>query len=173
MKESKTRHQESEIDGSVVVRRATKDDATIIAEFAMKLVEQHVSYDPVRFARIATLDGMTWFYGDQTNAKDAVVLVAELDAKLVGFAYLGYEERNYADLAISTVRLHDIYVDETARHSGAGRELIKGSIEVAREFGSEKLLLSVAAKNTAARKFFEEAGFETTMHEMMLVLETE
>lgn len=135
----------------------------------MKLVQQHVDYDPVRFARIATPDGMAWFYGEQTDAKYAAVLVAEIDGSVVGFAYITYEDKNYADLATAVARLHDIYVDETARHSGAGRELIKVSVEVAKEFGATKLLLSVAARNTAAREFFEQAGFVTTMHEMMLV----
>ena len=153
----------------IEVRRATKDDAASIARLAMQLVEQHVDYDPVRFARIATADGMEWFYGGQTEAPDAAVLVAEMDGRVVGFAFLGYEEKNYADLAVATVRLHDIYVDEPARHSGAGRQLIKGAVEVAKEFGAEKLLLAVAAKNTAAMEFFEQAGFVTTMHEMMLV----
>ena len=153
----------------IEVRRATREDAPSIARFAMKLVEQHVAYDPVRFARIATIDGMEWFYGGQTEADDAAVLVAELDGEVFGFAYLGYEEKNYADLAITTARLHDIYVDENARRTGAGRELIRASIEVAKEFGASKILLSVAAMNTAGKEFFEQAGFATTMHEMMLI----
>lgn len=156
---------------AVLVRRATKDDAPKIAEFAMKLVEQHQNYDPIRFARIATLDGMQWFYGSQTEAKDAAVLVAELMERIVGFAYMGYEEKNYADLAVSTARLHDIYVDESARHSGAGKALIDASVEVAREFGASKLMLSVAEKNDAAKAFFERSGFLVTMHEMMLQLD--
>src|SRR5688572_5848388 len=101
---------------SVVVRRATKDDAVQVAEYAMKLVEQHQVYDPLRFAQIANVDGMKWFYGGQTDAKDAVVLVAEIEGKVVGFAYVTYEEKNYAELAVSAAHLHDIYVDESARH---------------------------------------------------------
>jgi len=119
---------------AVLVRRATKDDAPTIAEFAMKLVEQHRDYDPIRFAQIATLDGMQWFYGSQTEAKDAALLVAEINERIVGFAYIGYEERNYAELSVSTAKLHDIYVDEAARHSGAGKALIDASVEAAREF---------------------------------------
>ena len=78
----------------IEVRRATKDDAASIARLAMQLVEQHVDYDPVRFARIATADGMEWFYGGQTETPDAAVLVAEMDGRVVGFAFLGYEEKN-------------------------------------------------------------------------------
>jgi len=156
---------------AVLVRRATRDDAPTIAEFAMKLVEQHRDYDPIRFAQIATLDGMQWFYGSQTEAKDAALLVAEINERIVGFAYIGYEERNYAELSVSTAKLHDIYVDEAARHSGAGKALIDASVEAAREFGASKLILSVAEKNEAAKAFFERSGFSVTMHEMMLRVE--
>ena len=155
---------------ALAVRRATKEDAEVVADYAMKLVEQHQVYDPLRFARIANHEGMKWFYSGQTDAKDAVVLVAELEGRLVGFAYVTYEEKNYAELAVSAAHLHDIYVDEVARHSGAGRELIKAAVKAAKEFGASKLMLSVAAKNPTARSFFEQTGFETTMHEMMLVV---
>jgi len=37
---------------TVVVRRATPDDAGTIADFALKLFAQHRAYDPERFARL-------------------------------------------------------------------------------------------------------------------------
>jgi GNAT superfamily N-acetyltransferase len=152
------------------VRRATKEDAAIVAEFAMKLVEQHHEYDPARFARMATADGMKWFYGGQTEATDAAVLVAEIDSRVVGFAYVAYEERNYAALAESPAYLHDIYVEEGARRSGAGHALIEAAVKTAKEFGASKLILSVAVKNTIGRDFFEKCGFRPTMTEMTLNL---
>src|SRR6185436_2665653 len=133
---------------AVEVRRATKEDAAIIAEFAMKLVEQHRSYDPIRFAPLGSLEGMAWFYGSQTGAENAAVLVAEVEGRISGFAYVTYVETDYLDLAVSAAQLQDIYVDESARHSGAGKALIDAAIRVAKEFGARKLLLSVAAKNT-------------------------
>ena len=155
---------------AVVVRRANRDDARTIAEFALKLVEQHREYDPVRFARLGDLDGMAWFYGGQTEAENAVVLVAEIENRVIGFAYLEYQSRNYADLAMSSVRLHDIYVDASARGSGGGKKLIEAVVEEAAHFGAAKILLSVAEKNTFAREFFQNSGFRTTMLEMMLEL---
>ncbi|PYT01477.1 MAG: hypothetical protein DMF63_01100 [Acidobacteria bacterium] len=154
----------------MMVRRATKDDAAIVAEFAMKLVEQHHEYDPERFALIASRDGMKWFYGEQTDAKNAAVLVAQIDNSVVGFAYLTYEERNYAELAESPAHLHDIYVDEGARHSGAGQALVEAAVQEASDFGASKLILSVAVKNTIGRDFFEKCGFRPTMTEMTLNL---
>ena len=66
--------------------------------------------------------------------------------------------------------LHDLYVDETARGHGAGKLLIEKSIEIAKGFGADKLMLSVAARNEYAKEFFERQGFRTTMVEMMLNL---
>jgi len=157
----------------VHVRRAEKSDAPAIAEMAMKLVEQHVGYDPVRFALIATLDGMKWFYGGQTEAANAAVLVAETDTAAVGFAYMQFEPIIYEALAVKTVWLHDIYVEHDARETGAGRKLIEAAVVEAKKFGATKILLSVAAKNALAKSFFEKQGFRTTMHEMMLVLDQE
>jgi GNAT superfamily N-acetyltransferase len=153
---------------AVGIRRATKDDADIIAGFAIKLVEQHVNYDAVRFSRIGSLDGMADFYRGQTQAGNAAVLVAEVQGEIVGFAYMQYEPIIYAELATKAAWLHDIYVDEPARRSGAGQRLIEGAVDVAKEFGASKLLLSVAAKNASAHDFFEQMGFRMTMHEMML-----
>jgi len=155
---------------SVTIRQARPGDGKQIAEFAMKLVDQHIEYDPVRFARIATLEGMAWFYGGQTGSENATVLLAEIEDQVVGFAYVVYEEKNYAELSMLAAHLHDIYIDEGARRSGAGRQLIDAAVDFAKEHGASKLMLSVAAKNVAAQNFFEQAGFETTMHEMMLVV---
>jgi GNAT superfamily N-acetyltransferase len=154
----------------MLVRRATKDDAARVAEFAIKLVEQHHEYDPERFALMASFDGMKWFYGEQTEAKDAAVLVAEIDSRVVGFAYVTYEERNYAELAESPAHLHDIYVEEGARRTGAGEALVDSAVEIAKEFGASKLILSVAVKNAVGHDFFEKCGFRPTMTEMTLNL---
>jgi GNAT superfamily N-acetyltransferase len=155
---------------SVVVRRAVPGDAAIIADFALRLFAQHREYDPERFARPSDPEGAEWFYGRQTAVNDAAVFVAETENRLVGFAYLQYEERNYADLLEKAVRLHDLYVAEDARGSGAGRRLLEAAIDAAKGFGADKLVLSVAAKNEYARAFFEHSGFRPTMIEMMLGL---
>jgi ribosomal protein S18 acetylase RimI-like enzyme len=153
---------------SLTIRRAQPGDEDRIAEFAMKLVEQHVAYDEVRFARIATPDGMKWFYGGQINAENAAVLVADIANQVVGFSYVTYEEKSYVDLAISVASLHDIYVDESARHTGAGQGLVAAAVDFARQKGASKLMLHVAVKNVAANEFFEKFGFRPTMTEMML-----
>ena len=158
---------------TVTVRRATREDAKKIAELAVNLVVQHENYDRLRFARLYDERQAEGFYGSQTEAEHAAVLVAELDTEVVGFAYLEYEAKNYASLLGTAVWLHDIYLDETARGLNAGKLLIEKSVEIAGEFGADKLMLSVAVKNEFARAFFERSGFQATMIEMMLDLTKE
>ena len=158
---------------AVVVRRATREDAKKIAEFSVALAEQHYGYDQVRFTRLITQDGAVAYYGGRTDSENAAVLVAEIDGRVVGFAYMEYEPVLYAELATEVAWLHDIYVEPNAQGSGAGRELLDAIKSEAQRLGANKVLLSVSVKNESAQQFFERSGFRTTMHEMMLAIEKE
>ena len=155
---------------TATVRRATAKDARAVAGFAIRLFAQHREYDARRFVEIASVTGAERFYGSQTEAADAAVLVAELEGEIVGFAYLQYEAMDYANLLKNAAWLHDIYVEERARAKGAGRLLIEKAAEIARQWNADKLMLSVAAKNELAHRFFERNGFRETMVEMMFDL---
>src|SRR5688500_18761397 len=122
---------------SVTIRRAVKGDAQAVAALALKLVMQHQEYDPVRFSRLGDLEGMAQFYGSQTEVEDAAVFVAEVDAKIVGFAFVQYEDRNYAGLLRTAAWLHDIYIEESARRAQIGKQMIEAATEAAKGFGAD------------------------------------
>lgn len=153
---------------AVVVREATRDDAETVARFAMLLSEQHREYDAERFISLSNAEGAKSYYGSQTEAEDAVILLAEDEGNAVGFAYIQYDAINYADLLTSAAWLHDIYVEESARGLGTGQKLIEAAAKAAKKLGADKLMLHVAAKNALGMEFFERHGFRTTMLEMML-----
>jgi L-amino acid N-acyltransferase YncA len=154
---------------AVTVRHATRADAEAIAGFAVALFELHARWDPRRFTQIATLEGATRFYGDRAEAGS--VVIAEVDGEIAGFAYFEYAATLYAELATQALWLHDIYVAEKFRGRRAGKELLKAIAAEGRRLGAEKVLLTVAVRNDEGRRVFERMGFETTMHEMMLVVD--
>lgn len=156
---------------AVVIRRAIPADADIIAGYAGKLVAQHREYNPKRFTCLANHEQMAEYYSGQTASPNAVVLVAELNGKVVGFAYIQFEARNYAALLESAAWLHDIFVDETARGTNIGKSLIEASAKAAKELGADKLMLLAATENQFAQELFRQAGFRETMAEMMLSLD--
>jgi len=158
---------------AVVVRRATKVDAVKIAEFSVALAEQHYGYDQVRFTRLITKDGAEAFYGGRAEAESAALFVAEIDDRVIGFAYMEYEPVIYAELATKVGWLHDIYVEPDAQGSSAGKALIEAVKDEAKRQGANKVLLSVSVMNKNGQEFFKHNGFRTTMHEMMLAIEKE
>jgi len=156
---------------AVTVRRATRGDATRIAEFATALAALHAELDHERFTPFAGGERAVRFYGDRAEAESAAVFVAEGDERVVGFAYLEYEPVLYRELATKVAWLDDIYVEPDARGQGAGRKLLDAVKTEARRLGANKILLSVADKNAAGRQLFVQNGFRTTMHEMMFVVD--
>jgi GNAT superfamily N-acetyltransferase len=155
---------------AALIRQAMPGDEYRVAEFAIRLFDQHVEYDPERFSTFANVDGAARFYRGRFDTPDSAVFVAKIGDEVVGFAYLERDELNYAELLRDGAWLHDIYVDESARAEGIGRDLIKAAAEAAKRMGAEKLLLTVAAKNAIAQQVFEKAGFRPTMVEMTLNL---
>jgi len=153
----------------VTVRRATRADAGVIAGFAVALFELHAKWDAKRFTQIATREGAEHFYGERAEAGS--VLVAESDGEVIGFAFFEYEAVLYAELATNVVLLHDLYVVSQERRKGAGRELLNAVRDEAKRLGADKILLSVADANVEGREVFERNGYETTMHEMMLIVD--
>lgn len=154
----------------VVVRRAAADDAATIADLALALFAQHREYDPARFANLGDRDGAARYYLSRADSETSAVFVAESDGSVVGFAYLEYERLDYANLLENAVWLHDLYVFEAARGSGAGKLLIESARSFGKSIGAGKLVLSVAARNVAAHEFFARQGFRETMIEMTLDL---
>lgn len=150
----------------VTVRRAREEDVETIARFALALFAQHHAYDPERFAELGSIEGAVRYYGSRIDANEAAVLVAELEGSVIGFAFLEFEAIDYAMLLENAAWLHDLYIDEAARGTGAGMLLVEAAAEAARELGAGKLVLTVAAKNEFAHEFFRHSGFRETMIEM-------
>jgi GNAT superfamily N-acetyltransferase len=101
---------------------------------------------------------------------DAALLVAELGAAPVGYAFVRMEEESIEDLRGVSAWLHDIYVAPEARGHGVGKKLVEAAIDAARSLGSNNLMLSVSPSNGPGRRLFERMGLRTTMIEMRLEL---
>lgn len=154
----------------IVIRRARAGDESQIAEFAIRLVEQHVEYDPRRFSLFANVAGAAAFYRERITDPRSALIIAEVDDVKAGFAFVTYEERDYAEMLEAGGWLHDLYIETEFRSLGIGSKLLSEAISAAREMKAEKLVLTVAAKNSIARDFFERSGFRPTMMEMTLDL---
>jgi ribosomal protein S18 acetylase RimI-like enzyme len=89
---------------------------------------------------------------------ESLVLVAEGDGgRAVGMAQV---YRTFSSLAMEPVWvLSDLYVAPEGRRTGAGRALLRGVLERAREAGVAGVQLETAFDNRVAQALYESEGF--------------
>ena len=149
------------------VRRAEVADLPRLGELAGELVRMHHRTDPRRFFLVDGVEqGYARWFASELERKEAVIVVAERDGVVVGYGYGSLEGRDWNALLDEHGAIHDIMVDESARRSGAGRELVVALSEALEAMGAPRIVLSTMVQNTAAQALFAACGFRATMLEM-------
>jgi ribosomal protein S18 acetylase RimI-like enzyme len=149
------------------VRPARPSDLPRVSELAAALVRQHHALDAHRFMLVEPIEeGYRRFLTGELRRKGALVLVAEDDAGILGYAYATLEPRNWNDLLDAAGKLNDVYVDPEARRRGVGRALCQAVLAELGARGAPRVVLMSAWRNPDAHVFFEALGFRRTMLEM-------
>ncbi len=97
------------------------------------------------------------FIAERLSNKDSVILVAENEKNLVGFCQIYPSFCSVAAAKIGV--LYDLFVDTSARKTGAGRALMLASHEYAAINGMVRLDLTTAKNNYAAQALYESLGW--------------
>ncbi|HEX8849897.1 MAG TPA: GNAT family N-acetyltransferase [Gemmatimonadaceae bacterium] len=160
-------------DPAILIRPATRADAPALGRLGALMVRTHHDFDPQRFvpAGPGTERGYGSWLASQTKEPDVIVLVAEREGEVVGYAYAGLEGHDYMALRGPAGALYDIIVDPTHRGHGIGRRLLDAAIAELKAKGAPRVVLSTAQRNEPAQRLFEKAGFRRTMIEMTRELE--
>ena len=155
-----------------MIRRATRADLTALGRLGAVLMHTHHAFDPHRF--LAPGDdpgtGYAWFLNTQLKKRDVAIFVAERNGAVIGYIYAGLEPLSWKELRGPAGFIHDVVVDEPARGTGVGRELLHAAIGWLRERGAPRVVLWTAAQNGNAQALFQSVGFRETMIEMTLEL---
>jgi ribosomal protein S18 acetylase RimI-like enzyme len=139
-----------------------------VGRLGAMLVTEHHEFDPRRFLAprpdMAELYGR--FLGSQSEQPDKLVLVAELDGAVVGYAYAGVEGNDYMALRGPAGVIYDLVTDPAHRRQGIGTALLDAAQAALVARGEPRAVLSTAERNIGAQRMFEKAGFRRTMIEM-------
>lgn len=156
----------------VSIRTATPEDLDDMGNMAGQLVRLHHSLDAKRFFLVEGVErGYARFFRSQIEDADTILLVAESGGKRVGYAYARLEPRDWSSLLDACGALEDIFVVESDRRRGVAARLLEEVATRLRARRAPRLVLSTAAGNEAAQRFFERHGFRRTMIEMTRELE--
>jgi len=151
-----------------VIRRATSADLPTLGRLGALLVQEHHDFDPLRFvaASSRTPDRYASFLGSQLDDPAVVLLVAESDAHVIGYAYAAIEGYDWMSLRGPAAVVHDVVVDPGYRGRGVGRLLLSATLSHLKSRGAPRVVLSTAQRNDRAQRLFEGMGFRRTMVEM-------
>ena len=83
----------------VSIRRAVASDAAQLGLLGAMLMRVHYAFDPQRFlaAGAQAARGYGNFLESQLEDDEAVVLVAERDARIIGYVYAGLEPMSWKE----------------------------------------------------------------------------
>lgn len=170
---------EDELTSSVrprfFVRPMREQDLVRVSVLAGQLVRLHYAWDSLRFLLpSAPEEGYARFFKSELENPAAVLLVAEpADGTVLGYAYARMEPVDYQSLLGPCGKLHDIFIDPSARRLGVGKSLLRAAVAALAERGAPRVVLATAVQNEAAQSLFVAAGFRPTMIELTLELGAE
>jgi len=155
----------------LTIRPATASDQDALGRYGAALMRQHHASDPKRFIQVERPEaGYGRYLVSQLPDRDSLVLVAEQSGQVVGYVYADIEPTSWKDLRGPCGFVHDVYVDESARRHGVGRELVRAAVDWVRSRGMSQVVLWSKTGNDSAQRLFAELGFRSTMVEMTLDL---
>ena len=153
----------------ITIRLATPSDQESLGRFGGALMRQHHAADARRFIQVENPEaGYGRFLVSQISNPGSLVMVAEHAGSVVGYIYADVEGTSWMDLRGPCGVVHDVYVDESARRLGAGRQLVSAAIEWIRSQGRSQVVLLTKTRNEHAQRLFTALGFRPTMIEMTL-----
>lgn len=151
------------------IRPAAKSDEAALGRYGAALMRQHHADDPRRFLLVERPEaGYGRFLVSHVEDPEFLVLVAERESEVIGYVFAGIEPTSWRDLRGPCGYIHDVYVDERVRRSGAGRELVRAAIAWVYSRGMSQIVLMSMSGNEAAQRLFASVGFRKTMVEMTL-----
>ena len=127
----------------------------------------HHATDPKRFFLVDRVEeGYAWWFRKELANEAAVVLVAERDGEILGYAYGTREGRDWNMLLDEHGAVHDVFVAPGARRGGVGRALMAEITAALEALGAPRIVLSTMVQNEPAQRLFRACGFCPTMLEM-------
>lgn len=157
---------------AVTIRKAESRDVPSLGRLGAMLMRTHYELDPQRFLApgAGSEAGYASFLGSLLDSDEDHVCVAEEEGRVVAYVYVALEPLSWKELRGPAGYIHDVAVEEGARHAGTATKLMEAAIAWLRERGAPRVILGTAALNATAQSLFHHIGFRDTMIEMTMEL---
>lgn len=134
-----------------------------------KICALHEAWDAERFAVKANVVEMYrgWLIARASDPR-SVLMVAEREGRIVGYIVGTIEPEIAIYWTPECGWIHDLWVEETYRQEGVGRQLVMLAVERFKALGVAQIRLQTAVANDAAQVLFQTCGFRASTIEMLL-----
>jgi diamine N-acetyltransferase len=154
------------------LRRATADDARMLAEFAARLFEDTFGPDNDPEDMRSYLAGSFSEEKQREEIEDpagAVLFAVGPADQTIGYAVIRRGTRGDGVNGERPAEVNRIYADRAWHGRGVGAALMKGCVEQARAWGCDVLWLAVWERNPRAIAFYEKSGFRKVGRQTFLL----
>ena len=154
----------------MTIRPATDADWPRVGELGAMQVGVHYAFDAGRFFSPDRLPADVYLahVREDIAGGRAIVLVAEVDGRIAGYAFAAIEAESWKELRYEAGFVHDLVVDTAYRRRGIGAALLQSAIDWFAARGVRRVMLGTSPGNGPAQALFRRAGFRQTMIEMTL-----
>ena len=146
----------------VMIRYGTPEDAARLAEFGAKAFYETFAKDnsPDNMEAYLRASFSLEIQSNELSSSDTVFLIAETKGILIGYAQLIMDTKKESLQGTNTLEIRRIYASQDFIGKGVGKELMRASIQEAKQRGCDSLWLGVWEKNPRAIHFYEKWGFK-------------
>jgi ribosomal protein S18 acetylase RimI-like enzyme len=145
----------------VRIRRASRDDAGLLAEFGARTFAETFAADNTAEDMAAYLP-VTFNLAQQTaelNHPASTFLIAEIARVTAGYAFLHFGPPPQEVKGVNPVELVRLYVSRDWLGRGVGEALMRLCIDEARQSGHDTIWLGVWERNLRAQAFYRKWNF--------------
>jgi ribosomal protein S18 acetylase RimI-like enzyme len=147
-------------------RKALLSDRPVLLEFEQKVLEAERPYN----STIKSVDAFYYDLDELLNSSKSYLLVAEVDAKVVGSGYAQIRSSKQSLIHDFHSYLGFMYVAAEYRGRGINKSIIERLVEWSQAQGVFDCYLDVYSENESAIQAYKKVGFVNSMIEMKLNL---
>ncbi|HJQ24763.1 MAG TPA: GNAT family N-acetyltransferase [Blastocatellia bacterium] len=146
----------------LTIRRATSDDASLLAELGAKTFYETFAVDnrPEDMAAYLAASFSPSLQAKEITDPNTTLLIAEIEGKAAGYAKLEVSAAPPLITGPNPIELSRLYVSRAFIGSGVGAALMESCIGEAKSAGKATLWLGVWEKNERAQRFYKRWEFQ-------------
>ena len=147
------------MENEINTREAVENDVLAMVELWKEMMDLHKIFDALHTRREDGHEKFAEFIGSNIAKEDWIVLVAEVNGKIIGFIQAKLSEYPPVIRTTKYGEIMDIAVKESYRRKGAGQKLVE---EVKSWFKSQNISrveVRAAVGNEMSKSFYRKTGF--------------